>query len=104
MVRRSRLEDNFARRRVVVQQTVPLPRLPQTWLSLPEQSRSLIPIMDFTFVVNQIVSDETGIAMDAFENITVLQDSDNPLIGPALEGEDGVPLTVEGGGSGESPC
>ena len=49
--------------------------------------RSLIPIMDFTFVVNQIVSDETGIAMDAFENITVLQDSDNPLIGPALEGE-----------------
>ena len=104
MVRRSRLEDNFARRRVVVQQTVPLPRLPQTWLSLSEQSRSLIPIMDFTFVVNQIVSDETGIAMDAFENITVLQDSDNPLIGPALEGEDGVPLTVEGGGSGESPC
>ena len=60
--------------------------------------------MDFTFVVNQIVSDETGIAMDAFENITVLQDSDNPLIGPALEGDDGVPLTVEGGGSGESPC
>ena len=46
MVRRSRLEDNFARRRVVVQQTVPLPRLPQTWLSLPEQSNRFLFIRD----------------------------------------------------------
>jgi predicted ester cyclase len=54
---------------------------------LLEFERTLKSLADFHFDVQQIVADESGIAMDAIETFDVLKDSDLPNIGPALRGE-----------------
>ena len=54
---------------------------------LLEFEKSLKSLADFRFHVQQIVADESGIAMDAIETFDVLQDANIPNIGPALKGE-----------------
>lgn len=54
---------------------------------LLEFERSLKALADFHFNVQQIVADESGIAIDAIETFEVLKDADIPNIGPAREGE-----------------
>lgn len=48
---------------------------------------SLRSIMDFDFDIRQIVADESGIAIDAVENITVTSDLENPMLGQVHPGE-----------------
>ena len=55
--------------------------------SLIEFERSLRSLVDFHFEVDQIVADETGIAIDATQTRVVLIDGDIPQIGPAKKGE-----------------
>ena len=55
--------------------------------ALIEFERTLKSLVDFRFVVDQIVADETGIAIDAVQIRTVLEDGDIPQIGPAKKGE-----------------
>ena len=52
-----------------------------------ELEKSLSSLVDFHFEVDQIVADESGIAIDAIETFVVLQDADVPFIGPARKGE-----------------
>ncbi len=54
---------------------------------LLEFERSLKSLADFHFEVEQIVADESGIAIDAVETFVILQDADVPNIGPARKGE-----------------
>ena len=54
---------------------------------LLEYERSLKSLVDFHFEVEQIVADESGIAIDAVETFVVLQDAEVPVIGPARKGE-----------------
>ena len=55
--------------------------------SLIEFEKSLSTLVDFHFEVDQIVADETGIAIDATQTRIVLRDGDVPQIGPAKKGE-----------------
>ncbi len=54
---------------------------------LLEFERSMKSLVDFHFQVDQIVADESGIAIDAIETFFVLQDAEVPIIGPAHKGE-----------------
>jgi predicted ester cyclase len=49
--------------------------------------KSMKSLADFSFDVQQIVADESGIAMDAIETFDVLRDGNLPNIGPARKGE-----------------
>ena len=55
--------------------------------SLLEFERSLKSVADLHFEPNQVVMDESGIAMDAVRTLHVLHDADVPIIGPARKGE-----------------
>lgn len=44
-------------------------------------------LVDFRFEVEQIVADDTGIAIDTIETFTVRKDADVPNIGPARAGD-----------------
>jgi predicted ester cyclase len=52
-----------------------------------EYERNLSSLVDFHFEIQQIVADETGIAIDAIETFDVKQDGDVPNIGPARKGD-----------------
>lgn len=54
---------------------------------LLEFENDLKSLVDAHFEVNQIVADESGIAVDAVETFNVKQDGDVPNVGPARAGE-----------------
>jgi hypothetical protein len=48
---------------------------------------SLKSVADLHFEPQQVVIDESGIAMDAVRTLRVLHDADVPIVGPAREGD-----------------
>ena len=54
---------------------------------LLEFEKALRSLVEFHWEVDQIVADDTGIAIDAIETFVVLKDADVPVIGPAKTGD-----------------